>query len=183
MLFNDLFFGMQLVSGSIFLEFVFLLYFKFSDYTFILFFFAYYFLFQLIFLKRYFWLSVLTAFCTFLLVAYCIEELNFQYSLVKLSESVSRKVTCLIKFLNFFILYYLTTFLTKRFGWGRKLTKRTDIYPISLFIPKEKNGAKSVGKKGTGEDLLCTVFFYGVCHCRGWFMLCRRFDGIRRFCF
>ena len=159
MLFNDLFFGMQLVSGSIFLEFVFLLYFKFSDYAFILFFFAYYFLFQLIFLKRYFWLSVLTAFCTFLLVAYCVEELNFQYSLIKLSESVSRKVTCLIKFLNFFILYYLTAFITKRLGWRRKLTKRTDVYPISLFIPKEKTVQKALVKREQGKPYSALIAF------------------------
>ena len=171
MLFNYLFLGLQIASGIIFLGSKYL-YTYFYYYIVVLFFFIYYFLFQLIFLKRYFWLSVLSSFSTYLAIAYYMKRLNFEDFLEALSENIPGKVICLIELLSLLILYYLTAFITKRLGWRRKLTKRADIYPISLFIPS----AKSVGKKGTGEALFRTYCFYFVCHCWGCFILCRCFD-------
>ena len=79
------------------------------------------------------------------------KGLNFEDFLETLSENIPAKVICLIELLSLLILYYLTAFITKRLGWRRKLTKRTDIYPISLFIPKEKTVQKALVKREQGK--------------------------------
>ena len=150
MIFNYLFLGLKIASGIIFLGSKYL-YTYFYHLIVVLFFFIYYFLFQLIFLKRYFWLSVLSSFSTYLAIAYYMKGLNFEDFLETLSENIPGKVICLIELLSLLILYYLTAFITKRLGWRRKLTKRTDVYPISLFIPKEKTVQKALVKREQGK--------------------------------
>ena len=158
MIFNYLFLGLQIASGIIFLGSKYL-YTYFYHLIVVLFFFIYYFLFQLIFLKRHFWLSVLSSFSTYLAIAYYMKGLNFEDFLETLSENIPGKVICLIELLSLLILYYLTAFITKRLGWRRKLTKRTDVYPISLFIPKEETVQKALVKREQGKPYSALIAF------------------------
>ena len=116
--------------------------------VFILFFIFYYFLFQLIFLKKSFLLSVLASFfsCfTYYLFVVVRSGGGFQIA------DVLKDAYFFKKLIRWLFLYVFPVVCQKLFGWGRKLTKRTDVYPISLFIPKEKTVQKALLKKEQGK--------------------------------
>ena len=125
----------------------------------------YYFLFQMIFLKKYFILSVLTAFSTFLIIAYYIKGISldnfiFIVGLCKPCLYISPSVL-----LMWFVLYYVSAVITKLLGWRRKLTKRTDIYPIYLFCPKEECVRKALIKRQQGKAypaLIAFIAYIGI---------------------
>ena len=126
----------------------------------------YYFIFQLVFLKRKIFLSfsasVLTTSLYFIVYYLKGNSLGFFYFDFLLEVSLPLVV---------FIIYCFFTFLIRLLGLQYPITKRTDVYPISLFIPAEETVQKALVKREQEKVyyalaafilliILSTVFYY-----------------------
>ena len=106
----------------------------------------YYFIFQLVFLKRKIFLSfsasVLTTSLYFIVYYLKGNSLGFFYFDFLLEVSLPLVV---------FIIYCFFAFLIRLLGLQYPITKRTDVYPISLFIPAEETVQKALVKREQGK--------------------------------
>ena len=117
----------------------------------------FYFLFQLIFLKKKILTAVVVSFTTlcihyFLVLVFLHGEPIDRFLTVQTEMGGECTISYTLEYIERYVfLFCLSVVCQKLFGWGRKLTKRTDVYPISLFIPKEKTVQKALVKREQGK--------------------------------
>ena len=125
----------------------------------------FYFLFQLIFLKKKILTAVVVSFTTlcihyFLVLVFLHGEPIDRFLTVQTEMGGECTISYTLEYIERYVfLFCLSVVCQKLFGWGRKLTKRTDVYPISLFIPKEKTVQKALVKREQGKAYSALIAF------------------------
>ena len=134
----------------------------------------FYFIFQLVFLKRKVFLSFIASVFSFLLYFYVVFILFQRFPRDIFLRDWYTMLTFNLHGLEelFFVFSFLFV-IKKIFKLDPPLNKRTDVYPISLFCPKEATVQKALEKRKEGKTypalvifitliILLTLFYYGL---------------------